>query len=608
MRIFAGSHEFSSVLKLLNSGERKKIYLVLAAQVIMGFLDLLGVALMGLLGALTISGIQSIQPTGRVYSLLKMLNLETLDFQIQAAIIASSAAFLLILRTLVSAITTRRVLLFMGYLASRVSRELNERYFNQNISAIESRSLQRTLYLLTSGVNTVMFGILGVGIALVSDAALLVVMSFGLFVFNPVVALATTVFFGAVTYFLYWKLQFRTKELGLLNTKLSIQSNEIISEFVTSFREATVRNRRKAYVTDLGKTKDELSSVVAQISFNPFISKYVIEMAMVLGGILLAASLFLSQDSKQAFAVLAVFLTAGTRIAPASLRIQQGVLQIKGNSAAARETLSLISQLSADFRAEPLKSESNLVEGDFYPAVSLQQVTYGFPQSNVPFFRELNLEIKPGEFCAIVGMSGSGKSTLMDLVLGVRKPESGKILISGFEPEITFEQWPGKVGFVPQNVTIYPGSIRTNVCLGFSPEEFDSEQVMKAIESANLGDFVNSLELGLDQEVGDRGTKLSGGQRQRIGIARALITQPRILILDEATSSLDGETEKLITDELLALRGRITLLVIAHRLSTIKEADSVVYLKEGQIVASDSFTKLRELIPDFEYQAKLMGL
>jgi ABC-type multidrug transport system fused ATPase/permease subunit len=131
---------------------------------------------------------------------------------------------------------------------------------------------------------------------------------------------------------------------------------------------------------------------------------------------------------------------------------------------------------------------------------------------------------------------------------------------------------------------------------------------MKAVESANLLEFVNSLEFGLDQEVGDRGTRLSGGQRQRIGIARALLTNPELLILDEATSALDGETEKLITDELLNLRGKITLLVIAHRLSTIKEADQVVYLKEGKIIASDNFVRLRELIPDFENQAKLMGL
>lgn len=608
MRRFVGTVEFASTLKLLNSSERRKIYLVLCSQVMLGFLDLLGVALMGLLGALTISGIQSLRPTGRIYWLLDFLNLESLDFQLQAAIIACTAAFLLILRTAISAFTTRRVLLFMGHLASRLSRELNERYFNQSVSEIESRSLQRTLYILTSGVNTVMFGILGVGIALVSDAALLLVMSLGLFIFNPMVAFATTLFFGVVTYILYLKLQRRTKELGILNTKLSIQSNEKISEYVTSYREATVRNLRGSYIAELGGIKEELSGVVAQISFNPYISKYVIELSMVLGGILLAASQFLSQDSKHAFAVLAVFLTAGTRIAPASLRIQQGLLQIKGNSAAALETLNLISKLSGNIPHHETVTQAISTERVFSPTISLESVSYSFPEMKTPFLNNLNLEIKPGEFCALVGISGSGKSTLTDLLLGVRKPDTGTVLISGCEPEKAFQQWPNEIGFVPQSVSIYPGTIRTNICLGFPPQQFSSEEIMQAINSANLSEFVNGLPLGLDQEVGDRGTKLSGGQRQRIGIARALLTEPRMLILDEATSALDGETEKLITDELLGLRGKITLLVIAHRLSTIKEADNVVYMQDGQIIASANFTKLRELIPDFENQAKLMGL
>jgi ABC-type bacteriocin/lantibiotic exporter with double-glycine peptidase domain len=144
--------------------------------------------------------------------------------------------------------------------------------------------------------------------------------------------------------------------------------------------------------------------------------------------------------------------------------------------------------------------------------------------------------------------------------------------------------------------------------LGFSPEEIPEADIMDALKVAQLSEFVSSLEDGLEHNIGERGMKLSGGQRQRLGIARALLSKPKLIVLDEATSALDGETEKRISDSIKSLRGACSIVVVAHRLSTVRDADAVAYLEGGAIKAIGSFEFVRKEIPDFENQAKLMGL
>jgi len=155
---------------------------------------------------------------------------------------------------------------------------------------------------------------------------------------------------------------------------------------------------------------------------------------------------------------------------------------------------------------------------------------------------EISLEIRAGEVVSFVGPSGAGKTTLVDLILGILQPDTGTSLLQGLAPLEVIKKWPGAIGYVPQDVMITNGSIRENVCLGYEPHLIDDNLIWEALTIANLKDFVDTLPMGLDTQVGDRGTNLSGGQRQRLGIARAMFTKPKLLILDEATSALDGST------------------------------------------------------------------
>jgi ABC-type multidrug transport system fused ATPase/permease subunit len=226
----------------------------------------------------------------------------------------------------------------------------------------------------------------------------------------------------------------------------------------------------------------------------------------------------------------------------------------------------------------------------------------------LPAISGISLSIQPGTVVAVVGLSGAGKTTIIDVLLGVLEPDEGSVLISGLSPSEAVSKWPGAIGYVPQDVAISAGSIRENVAQGFPKQQATDELVISALRVAQLDNFVANLPEGLDTQVGERGAKISGGQRQRLGIARAMFTRPHLLVLDEATSSLDGETEVNISEAIHELRGSTTVVLIAHRLSTVRNADSVVYLADGKIKAMGTFDYVREAVADFDRQAKLMGL
>jgi ABC-type multidrug transport system fused ATPase/permease subunit len=340
----------------------------------------------------------------------------------------------------------------------------------------------------------------------------------------------------------------------------------------------------------------------------PNISKYVIETTVVLGALIISAAQFIMQDAAHAVATLSVFLAAGTRIAPAILRVQQGSLSIRGALGAATPTLDLIEALGESESVDRVDDSVDILHQDFVSNVEIKNVSLTYPNGNRKALSDINLTIQAGKSVAIVGPSGAGKTSIVDVLLGVLNPNEGQIFISGVTPLAAVAKWPGAVSYVPQDVTISNGTIRQNVALGYPEEVASDELVSEAISIAQLTDFVASLPSGLETKVGERGAKISGGQRQRLGIARAMFTKPKLLVLDEATSSLDGQTESDISDAIQNLKGSVTVVMIAHRLSTVRNADVVIYMDQGKILAQGTFEEVRNSIPDFDNQARLMGL
>ena len=349
-----------------------------------------------------------------------------------------------------------------------------------------------------------------------------------------------------------------------------------------------------------------LADVNAEIAFLPSISKYVIESGAIISAFIVSATQFILTDSSHAVAALALFMASGTRIAPAILRIQQGIIQLQGNIGAATPTIKLIDTVA---NIEPLselldQDESSLFKG----TINIKNLVYEYANSKKFKLDISNLSVDQGSFTAIVGPSGSGKSTLVDLILGINPPSEGEILISGESPRRAVSLWPNAIAYVPQNIIEINGSILENVLFGYAPGAKSVEEVKQALTKAELQDLFLDVPNALESKVGKNGSKLSGGERQRLGISRALLGNPKLIIMDEATSSLDSQTESRISETLNKLKGSLTLLVVAHRLSTVKNADKIIYMDKGRIIAQGSFQEVKDQIPDFETSAKLLGL
>lgn len=595
-------------LSLFPKQDKLKIIYVTLIQIFLGVLDLVGVAIVGILSALAINGLQS-RPAGeRVTKILDFIHLNGESLQFQATLLGISAALILVFKTLISIFFTRRTLFFLGRRSALLGSRLLSELFKRDILVLQMRSDQEMLYAITTGMNAATVGVVGTLVLLISDASLVFILSLGLFILDPKIAFLSSGLFAGIAFGLYYLLKSRATRLGSIQSSISVKSNEDVLQAILSYRELLVQNKRESAVEEIARNRVKLSDTSAEMSFLPNISKYVLEVSIVIGAISVSAVQFISTDSVHAISVLSVFLASSSRLAPAILRIQQGSTSIRSNLSNASRTMFLVRKLGLPERKIIESTNLNFNYSGFIPSVFIRNLSFSYPNQNKITIENVSLEISAGSMVAIVGPSGGGKSTLVDLMLGVLTPDSGVVKISGKDPLSAIARWPGAISYVPQQVNLINGSILDNVVYGNFRNEVSVGRVWDALHIAQLKDFVEQNIEGLEAQVGDRGARLSGGQRQRVGLARALYSNPSLVVLDEATSALDGETEANFSDALNSIRGECTIILIAHRLATVTNADKVVYMEEGRIRAVGTFTEIKNAIPNFASQASLLGL
>jgi ABC-type multidrug transport system fused ATPase/permease subunit len=600
--------EIKKVLLLLEKKDRLKLFLVLIVNTFLAFLDLIGVALIGITSAILIRGLQGLTEGDQVSRFLEMLNLDGLPQRNLLVLLGGTAIFFFIIKTVLSVYFFRRTLRYMSIRNAQITSVLVSKMLNRPVEKIFSKSIQHQIYSVTDGVGKLISGAVTSMVVIASDLVLLLVILIGLMLVDPVTSIGTFFVFTGIGFLLYFLLH---KRVAILNTKFAFENiyfNQKVSEGINSFRDLFIKGGREFYVNEIRKTKMKLAGYDAEIKFIPYISKYTIEVSVILGIAVVAGIQFYLFDSNRAIAVISVFLAASSRIAPAIIRLQQNVITVKSNLSAAKPTFELIDELNGVKELERTETLITTNHKDFSPRVKLRNIKFIYSDAISETIQDISLDVSEGKFIAFVGPSGGGKSTLVDLVLGLLAPSSGSITISGLTPVDAIKKWPGSIGYVPQDVFIENSTVKENICLGFNPELVPDDLVWQALELADLSGFVKGLEGQLSYRISDAGKNLSGGQRQRLGIARALLTKPKIVIFDEATSALDAETENRVSESILKLTGDCTVIFIAHRLSVVRSADMIYYIDKGRIVNQGTFEELRKLNADFNNQANFMGI
>jgi len=607
-------------LKLLPPADRRKLGFVTAIQMLSALLDAAGVALFGIVAALATSTVSGSPLPSAASKALTILGIDSADMTTAVIQLSVLAGLLLIGKSIISMLLTRRVLRFLAHRQAIVSGQLATSLLSRPLVQIQRRRSQETAFALTAGVNAAMLGVLGQSITVLSELSLLAVLAIGLLALDPLVAIFAVAFFLTIALVLQKIMSSRAQRLGQTSSNAEVASTALVQESISGYREVLVSNRRSLYVDRFQTLRWQAASVQADLSLMALIPKYVFEIALIVGAGLLAYTQFLFKDAAAAMATIAVFLAAGSRVVPSMLRLQGAALGVRVTSGMSQPTIELAQELAAtevtpkDVVAPNLVSGAQIAETiqsgykDFSATIELRDVTFAYEAGERSALKHVDLKVTAGSSVALVGPTGAGKSTLADVILGVLQPDSGTVLVGGRDPLEAISTWPGSMAYVPQEVAMATGSIRSNVALGLSPDLVDDDLVWDALRRAKLADFLRKSREGLDTIVGEHGVRLSGGQRQRLGIARALYTRPLLLVLDEATSALDAETEWAVVETLQELEGNVTTVTVAHRLATVRHCDVVVYLENGQLVANGSFDEVVSQVPNFAAQARLLGL
>ena len=404
-----------------------------------------------------------------------------------------------------------------------------------------------------------------------------------LFTVDWFITVSVAVILGIFTAIYLLLFKNKAKEYGKINQIYDGKMHQSINQALGAVKDIKILHREKYFVDAFcgyGKKKMRAvrnNNVLGQAP------KYVIE-TVCIGAILLVLvfKLYMGEDLSTMITQLAAFAVAAFKLLPSASKINNFanlIIFLKPSVDLIYRDIKDTEDMKS-FELTDAVTDFEIKDAD---AISVTGLTYRYPHTEKDVLKDVSLKIPLGYAVGLMGPTGAGKSTLADVILGILTPTSGTVCYGNMNVHEHPIKWSKKLAYIQQSIYLADETIRNNVAFGIDDDKIDEEKVWKALEEAQIKDFVKSLPEGLDTMVGERGVRLSGGQRQRIGIARALYDDPEILVLDEATSALDNETETAVMEAIDNLMGRKTLIIIAHRLTTLRNCQKIFKVEGGGV-------------------------
>lgn len=580
------------LLKLFNKREKKKLLILFFMMILAALFETIGIGLIvPFIGIVTDPSIIQEQAI-----LLYMY--EFFNFNSSFAFIIFSVVLLLTIF-----IFKNLYILLFHYAQYRVilnqqvklSRQLFEEYLTKPYTFHLQRNTADLLRNVNGEVPKVFQGIIMSSFQLFTEALVIICILSLLLVTAPIPTIIASILLGGSVSIFFKFFRGKISHLGKEQQKVSGTMIKWVNQGLGASKEVKVSGKEKffinAYISQ-SQIKANNSRYMKMLEQVPrlFIETLLISIVL----ITMLIIIFQGTNTTQLVSTMALFAMAAFRLMPSITRVVAMITTIRYNQPALsvvyedlflNKEKSSNNNLTLDFESVTIINKGKRV---FRDSIKLDQVSFCYPNQKQYSVKDVSLNIRIGQSVAFIGESGAGKTTLVDIILGLLPPEKGRILIDGKNLHDQKSLWQQKIGYIPQFIYLSDDTIRGNVAFGIDRKQIDDEAVWRALEQAQLKEFVEALPDKLETAVGERGVRLSGGQRQRIGIARALYHNPEILFMDEATSALDTETEKEIMKAIDGLKGEKTLIIIAHRLSTIENCDIVYKINNGFLMATEN--------------------
>ncbi len=577
------------LFNLLTPSQRKRFYVLQIFVALMAVLEIFGVA--------------SMIPFMAVVGDMGQLKEDTLIAQVyQSSGITSESQFVfvlgvfvllaLLISTIISMFTIWKLSIFAHQIGTEIADRLYTHYLKQGwLFHASGSSAQLTKKIATETIR-VTGNILVPLMHMNSKILLVFLLSLSIFIYNPKVAMIGISIF-VVTYIILFRIvRMRLAIFGKATSDVTEQRFRLMNEGFGGIKDVLLLGRDADFIERFNKTGNILAYSQGTATAIIQAPRYLVELIAFGSIILLILYLMISYEGNLGIIlpILSIYAVGAIKLLPAFQQIYGSIGLIKANIAAFD---SIQEDLNNSFRVE---SEKQIIEEEYLnpkKQISLENIAFTYPSKEEPALNQLSMTIPANSVIGVVGPSGAGKSTLIDIFLGLIEPQEGQLIV---DHTIINDQnrrsWQNSIGFVAQSIFLSEGTIAENIAFGISNDQIDLDQVHKVIKLAHLDEFIETLNNGVDTKVGERGVQLSGGQRQRIGIARALYHKAEVIVFDEATSSLDGVTEKMIMDAIHDFSGKKTIILIAHRLRTVQKCDKIFFINNGTVADQGTYQEL----------------
>ena len=590
------------LFSLLTTQQRKKFIWIQLLVILAAFGEIIGIA--SIIPFMTLVGDTNILNEPNYLSNLYAnsgFNTE-LEF---VFVVGVFVLIVLVLSSCISIFTIWRLSMFAAQIGTEIGDRLYNFYLKQNWlfhSSINSSELTNKVVNETTRITN---GILMPLVTMNARIALAFFMLTGLFIYDPLVATTGVFVFGIAYVFLFIFVRSRLLFNGKKISEIYGARYLLLNEGFGGIKDILLYGRANSFVNRFNNSGMKLAYSLGNNQALTLTPRYFIELIAFAIIIILTLYLILNHQGDLGIVIplLSVYAVAAIKILPAFQQIYLSVANIKASMPAfeaIEEDLSksmLLDNKTLEFDERYLQPKEKIL---------IENISFTYPKKFQPVLNNANVSIPINSVIGIVGPSGSGKSTLIDVILGLIEPQKGNLKIDELIVDSNnLRSWQNCIGFVPQSIFLSEGSILENITFGIEDSKIDFDRVDRVIKLSHLDELISTLENGIYTKVGERGVQLSGGQRQRIGIARALYKKSEVLVFDEATSSLDGISERMIMDAIDSFIGKKTIIIVAHRLKTVERCDKIFYFDKGTVLDEGSYDELIERNPNFKKMAQV---